>query len=227
MSGQIIPPLYDGGQVDEMLKLAGDAVSKAAHLADIDQIKHQMAGISSSVVLIQSDVGKIKSDINVVQDDVTALNTAVSAISQQLGELASRVTSAEDSIAITNDTLATHRNGDVARWQELSNLKADFYTLKNSIASKVLDTANTEDIEDAAQGDGYTVSNVLGGRVSFEAVIILIAIVPQQIFVNGIKIWDSAGLGLGTLRDSVEVEAGDVVTCSGMTSITFTPYITA
>lgn len=134
------------------------------------------------------------------------------------------ITSLQQAEAALETDFTTHKDTDLVRWQDYYNLKAEFYDLKASVQNKTLDTSSTVDIESAAQGGGYTVVSSLGGRVNFSAIIILLTIVPQWIAVNGVKVWQGNGLGLGEISDAVEVEDGDIVTCSGMTEITFAPY---
>ncbi len=133
--------------------------------------------------------------------------------------------SINDGVNATATAFANHIETDLGRWQDVANLRAEFYSLKSSIENKVLDTANVVDIETQAQGaDGYTVASPLGGLINFTTIAVLVS--PGTLSVNGVRVWSASGLSLlQEIKDAYEVEDGDVVTCTGMTSITFTPYI--
>lgn len=125
----------------------------------------------------------------------------------------------------TGTDLQTHKDNDNLRWQEVTRLRNEVYDLRAGIENKILDTDNAIDIESESQGSGYHVVNTLGGRVKFTGVVVLIDIVPKSVSVNGSKVWDSGGLGIGTVGDSIDVQYDDIITCTGLTAITFTPYI--
>lgn len=129
-----------------------------------------------------------------------------------------------DSFVLESE-LEAHRQTDLARWQEVANLKTMVLDLQAGIANKKLNSTQTIDIETQAQGRGYTVDNALGGRVNFSATSVLVS--AGTLLVNGIEVWSSAGLSLsiGPIKDSIDAQDGDNVTCTGMETITFTPYI--
>ncbi len=129
------------------------------------------------------------------------------------------------SAAAATMDLQDHKTADMSRWNEFYQLKKDFYDLKASIQNKALDTSSIVDIETDAQGAGYTVTNSLGGRVTFTDVIVLLDLIPGSVSVNGAVVWSGQALGVGTIEDHVDVQLNDVITCTGITSITFTPYI--
>lgn len=129
--------------------------------------------------------------------------------------------------ALEND-LQTHKDSDVIRWSEVYALENRVLTLEARESNVILDTENTIDIETQAQSsDGYIVTATRGGRVSFTATIALITIIPPVVYVNGTKVSSFDLLGLGTITDYVDVATGDVITCQGISSMTFTPYISA
>ncbi len=123
-------------------------------------------------------------------------------------------------------TLQSHRDHDMIRWQEFYDFKNQVLDLKAGIEGKVLDLTATVDIEAAAQtATGYVVTNALGGRVAFTDTIVLLDLIPGQVSVNGKLVWSGQALGIGAVSDWVDVNDTDVVTCLGITGITFTPYI--
>lgn len=108
---------------------------------------------------------------------------------------------------------------------QMSDMRSQILALQASVSNKTLDTNNSANIESEAQGGGYTVSNALGGQITFESPLILLAGVGTM-YVNGVSVWTNVGLtiGLGVTGDTIEVNNGDVITCSGMSSVIFTPY---
>jgi hypothetical protein len=128
---------------------------------------------------------------------------------------------------VAETELEEHRQTDLARWQDVANIRQQLLDVQAQISNKVLDQTQRIDIEAQAQADGYTVVSTLGGRVSFSATSLLISV--GILYVNGTKVWSSAGLSLsiGPITDSYDVQLNDVVTCAGMETVTFTPYIAA
>lgn len=200
-------------------------------------LRKEVEGIKVDLSSTQGDLSSLQVNVSNLDGRLTSTESTTQNQEERLAEVEnSYVTSTEVSTMISSGTegiyaleseFELHKNTDISRWQDLNDLKTQFYDLKASVQNKTLDTANQVDIERQAQGDGYTVTSTLGGRVNFTAVIVLISVIPIQVFVNDTLVWNSQGLGIGTITDSVEVENGDIVTCTGITSIKFTPYISS
>ncbi len=160
-------------------------------------------------------------NVSDIQQDIVTINT----LSQSND---SRFTAIENAVSAISTEFANHVDTDLNRWQQFSDLKLKVTEMNAGIQNKKLDTTNEVDIESQAQtSTGYTVSNVLGGVVSFNAVNVLLSF--GNLYVNGVNVWSSAGLSLSLagITDSYEVQDGDVITCTGMSWIKFTPYISA
>jgi hypothetical protein len=127
---------------------------------------------------------------------------------------------------VEDPTFEDHRSTDLRRWQEVADLRALVYELQAQIANKT--TGVPVDIKTpAATTAGYTVNNTLGGVVNFSATLLILG--SATLSVNGTEVWSAAGLSLlsQTYNDSYVVNNGDVVTTSGMNTITFTPYVSS
>lgn len=127
-------------------------------------------------------------------------------------------------VSEVSEAMQTHKDADMLRWQDYYNLKALFLNLQASIQQKTLSTTWVS-IETEAQSDiGFTVTSALGGRIRWEDVIVLLDLIPGSVSINGVVAWSSQGLGLGTVNDYADVQQGDVIKCSGVTSIEYSNY---
>ncbi len=95
-------------------------------------------------------------------------------------------------------------------------------------ANKKLGTV-TVDIESDSQGTGYIVpeNQGLGGQIVYEGIDALI-ISTGQVSINGTVVYDYGGLlglAIGTKKESRDVADGDIITSSGLNSITYTAYV--
>lgn len=132
--------------------------------------------------------------------------------------------------------LQAHSDSDLTKISELfdafsaqiSALRSEIATLKASVQNKVLDQSGVIDIEEYAQGAGYQVTSALGGQITFTSPLVLLT-GTGTLWINGAEKWTNVRLtvALGASGDTLEVQQGDIVTCQGMSSITFTPYIAA
>lgn len=127
----------------------------------------------------------------------------------------------------TATALQAHKDADMLRWQEFYDLKAQFLDLQAGVQNKVLDPTQVVDIEAVSTSGGYTVTSLLGGRVTFTDTIVLLDLIPGSVAVNGVVVWSGQALGLGTVEDHVDVNDGDIITTSGMNTVTFTAYISS
>jgi hypothetical protein len=130
----------------------------------------------------------------------------------------------------TIQNLQLHRDSDLARWEDFYNVKKEFLDLRASIGNKEPNEAGSVDILTSATGSGYTVSNSLGGQLSIVYSALLLA--SGSISVNGVEVWSSGGLGLGTtVTPYIDVANGDKITATksgltgGITALTFIPYV--
>ncbi len=111
---------------------------------------------------------------------------------------------------------------------QISLVKSQVLAIQASVANKKLDPTNQVNIETQTQSSGYTVTTALGGQIYFESPLVLLLGVGT-VYINGVSAWSNVSLtvGLGVTSDTLEVQAGDVITTSGVSKITFTPYIGA
>ncbi len=139
------------------------------------------------------------------------------------GEIPHYLVDMEELRAHSNSDLTAISNLMTTMNAALSDMRSQIYEIQAGISNKVL--GNPINIEDSAQDVGYTVNNALGGQITFESPLVLLAGVGT-LTINGNVVWTNVGLtvGLGVTGDTVEVQNGDVVTCSGMSSIFFRPY---
>lgn len=105
-------------------------------------------------------------------------------------------------------------------WSQLEQTQLEMSNLKARMENKILDTANTVDIESSQP---YTVTNELGGRVHYTGLNVLIT--TWALYVNDKAVRNGALLGLGTTQGDYDVNNGDIIDSVGMTALTFTPYI--
>ncbi len=108
------------------------------------------------------------------------------------------------------------------------NLQQQVSIINAARENKKLGTV-TIDIESATQGSGYTVpeNNGLGGQIIYEGIDALL-ISTGQVSINGLVVYDYGGLlglSIGTKKESRDVMDGDVITSSGLNSITYTAYV--
>lgn len=128
--------------------------------------------------------------------------------------------------------LQAHETADeqmYAQWNQSltaqnNALQSQILALQAGIQNKKLDTTQTIDIETASAGAGYTVGDTLGGQITFNAFNVLVG--TGTLYINGSQVWSNAGLTLaiGASGSTMDVNKGDVITQTGMTSITYTPY---
>ncbi len=117
--------------------------------------------------------------------------------------------------------LDEHKALDAPMYQNYLAMNNRLTALEERLDNKTLGTPIN--IETAAQGDGYTVANTLGGRIDFTGVNALVT--TWALMVNGTVVLNGQLLGLLPSPGSYMVNDGDVVTCIGMSAITFTPYV--
>lgn len=143
--------------------------------------------------------------------------TRVEEIEEVIPSLSSSVT--------TNATnLVTHISDDVARWQYVADLETKLLVLSASIQNKVLDAENFVDITSSVEGSGYLVSSPMGGLITVTYTNILVSVANLQI--NNVEMLSQTGLSLlNTITVSYEVDGGNMINGSGLTSVIFTPYI--
>lgn len=180
---------------------------------------------------IATGAKNMKTVLAMFDDTAQEIVDASNALTQQIEDSATQLATEISNVntTLTESTLPLeafqeHVETDLTRWQEVADLRAMVYNTQASITNKVLSDTIT-DIESFVQGEGFTVTNALGGIITFTATSLLISL--GQLFVNGESVWSSAGLSLsiGGITDSRIVQENDVVTATGMSSITFTPYV--
>ncbi len=149
-----------------------------------------------------------------MQKAITNMQSAITSISTALGTLT-------NSVGEASTIFTEHQTTDVTRWAHLTEVEQRLNDLSASVENAVPDIENTVNIEDAAQGNGFIVNNTLGGRIDFTGVTLLL--IPASVSINGVLAWSSSGL-IGVGSGSRLVNNGDEITCSSITTITFTPY---
>ncbi len=175
-----------------------------------------------------------------IENELTTLNDALTSLQTLTGQHTNAISTQTTTLAEQADTILalTTNQGQILTWQE-QHEETDYQrwmryeatnTLVNDLMSamqnKVKDTSNTVNIEAQAQSGGYTVNSSLGGVIDCSAVNILLSF--GDLMVNGKTVWSTQGLTLAItapIQHSEVVKDGDVITCSGMSSITFTPYV--
>lgn len=130
--------------------------------------------------------------------------------------------------------LSTHITDDVGRWNavyestnnRINQLVQQLSDLQLSVQNKVADVENAKDlVEDIGSSGTWTCDAPLGGMLNGSAVVVLIGTSHAEI--GGKSIFDTRGLALlSTPVFSENVYDGDVLTWTGLTSLTFTPYKT-
>ncbi len=142
----------------------------------------------------------------------------------ELKQTQETVVSVANNVSTNATNLVTHISDDVARWQYAADLETKFLVLSASIQNKVLDAENFVDITSSVEGTGYLVSSPLGGLITVTYTNILVSVANLQI--NNVEMLSQTGLSLlNTITVSYEVEGGNMINGSGLTSVIFTPYI--
>jgi hypothetical protein len=127
---------------------------------------------------------------------------------------------------VTESELQSHRQTDLARWQQVQTLQTTVQELQAQISNKVLDPTQKVTI-----ASNYVVKSTLGGLITYTTQSLLgLLSTPASISVagpGGAQSWNSQGLGVlsGTITGSMNVSDGDSVTFTNMSTVTFTPYI--
>ncbi len=210
--------------------------------SDDDVITHyQTNNVIPSLCLLQferwnlyTDMADLYERMTAAENNINALNTssaemseAVTALRTDMDSLMTRVDALESNLTTLNADFQNHRVTDYNRWIRTEQMQTDINTLKAQKLNKQRDNTQTVDIETQAQSQsGYTVTNSLGGEVDCSAMNVLLSF--GSLSVNGQEVWSSEGLTLSIttpIQHNQIVNDGDVITCRGMTNITFTPYI--
>ncbi len=180
---------------------------------------------------ITSRISDSENDIQTVEESLQDLSTAVAEIKTNpyysIEEINGLLSAIETKITNLDTVVQNHKNADNSRWNSIELFKQEVYNFMAGVENAIPDPdpANTIDIESEAQGSGYTVTNSLGGEIHYKDVVVLLDIIPGKVSVNGEEVWNTDALGLGEVGGAWKVKNGDVITASGITSITFTPYI--
>lgn len=195
---------YTGKQIDNSV------LASHFHL-NMEDLNKIDTSLLNTITALTIQVQQLTNDIITLKDKTLQIDSQFEIINQ--------------AITIVKTELSTHINEDLMKWQNVYNLEESVLNLQAIYANRILDTINTIDIENQAQDSGYLVTNGLGGRITLTKTIILLDVIQGVLSVNGENVWTSSGLGLGTVTKTYDVNDNDLITCQGLNTITFTPYI--
>ncbi len=197
---------------------------------DIPIYKSSIAGEIMDVADNKTLSCTAEEDIIALSNQITEQAGEISALKSNVLDISEIEAATEAAIEKLGNNIEDHINTDAFKWQTVADLQAQVIALQNTIENVQPDEAQAVDIETEANGDGYTVSNSLGGIITFDLYSVLLGFGEVTVtYSNGTTVKESAqGLSLiEVLHKTMKAPYQSVITCAtvGVDNITFIPNV--